>query len=129
MKNSDGFTLIELLVVITIIGILASLAIPKYFNYLAKSQQVEARTNLSAIYVGMLAYTAPKELKGFEGATLKNIGFSTDGRSYYTYTLSIVMTNRFLGGAIGVSGQVVGDVWEIDQDREIKDTDPQSYHR
>ena len=50
MKNStasSGFTLIELLVTIVIIGVLAGLAIPSYFNSVRKSNRTEATVALS----------------------------------------------------------------------------------
>lgn len=128
MKNSKGFTLIELIVVITVVGILAAIAIPNYFNYLAKSQQVEARANLSAIYVGVLSYSAPKESDGFQGATLESIGFTAGGTSRYNYTLAIVTTNTFLARANGISGRVTGDVWEINHERALKDVDENSFN-
>jgi len=42
IKKDQGFTLIELMIVISIIGILASIAIPQYHNYTARAQVSEA---------------------------------------------------------------------------------------
>ncbi len=63
--NKRGFTLLEIIIVIIIIGVLASLALPRFFKTVEFSRASEALSNLSSIrgamqrcYVIDNAYTA-----------------------------------------------------------------------
>ena len=46
MKSSNGFTLVELLIVVVIIGILASIAIPKFANTREKAFLASMKSDL-----------------------------------------------------------------------------------
>ena len=46
-KEQQGFTLVELMIVIAIIGVLASVAVPAYQDYIGRSQATEAVDLLS----------------------------------------------------------------------------------
>jgi len=53
--NKQGFTLIELMVVIVIIGVLASLAIPRFTEASAKAKAAEAPNVIGAYETALLA--------------------------------------------------------------------------
>ncbi len=56
--NKKGFTLIEIMIVISIIAILAAIAIPTYKKYQFQAKTSEAKTNLGAIQHCELSYAA-----------------------------------------------------------------------
>jgi len=56
-----GFSLVELMVVVTIIALLASIAIPRFLDFQAKAKQTEAKTNLSMIYTLQNTYVIEED--------------------------------------------------------------------
>jgi type IV pilus assembly protein PilA len=95
-----GFTLIELMIVIGIVGIIAAIAIPNYYRYMAKSRQSEVRTMLSAIFTHeMMFYGDNSRYSGFT-----DIGFDNStpaGGAPIRYVYRSQQTN-----AAGVGGPI-----------------------
>ena len=58
MLRKKGFTLLELIIVIIVIGILASIALPRYMRVAEKSRTAEAKSILSALRSAQIRYSA-----------------------------------------------------------------------
>ncbi|GJL52512.1 type IV pilin protein [Candidatus Nitrospira salsa] len=135
LRNKRGFSLTELMIVVAIIGILATIAIPKFMTYQAKAKQTEAKNNLVAIHTGEIAYFA--ENNGYID-DFNAIGFAVSGSSQRYYyeigksslgtlppgctasTLDQATANSFVAVAIGnIDGDTTCDVWAIDQDKVL----------
>lgn len=54
--KQQGFTLIELMIVVAIIGLLASIALPAYTDYVKKGKAAEAPATLADLRVKMEQY-------------------------------------------------------------------------
>ena len=81
--SNEGFTLVELMIVVAIIGILATIAVPQYQKFQAKSKQTEIRLALGAIHTVEVA--AAVDTNSYTGC-LGSIGYSRDGTKFY-YTV------------------------------------------
>lgn len=56
LRGRGGFTLMELMVVVTILGLIAGLAIPSFLNYVRRSRTIEASGSLRRIFDASIAY-------------------------------------------------------------------------
>lgn len=89
--RQGGFTLIELLIVVAIIGVLASIAIPQYQNYVARSQA-------TAAYATLRGVITPAEIAVQQGQELTfNVADEdlSDGDDSKTSNLGIVQQQAY----------------------------------
>ena len=75
MGREEGFTLIELLVVMLILGILAAIAIPAFFNQRDKARDADAKAAVRTAETAMETYATDNDgdYTGATVAALENI--------------------------------------------------------
>ena len=101
MKSNRGFTLIELLIVVVIVGILASIAIPKFANtkekaYLAsmKSDLRNLATAQEAFLFDSLTYTTNQALLNYAASAGVTITVNTATGGGWSATASHNVTTK-----------------------------------
>jgi prepilin-type N-terminal cleavage/methylation domain-containing protein len=55
-RNPRGFSVIELMIVVSILGVLASVAVPAFLKYVLRAKTTEATMNIRKLFDGSVAY-------------------------------------------------------------------------
>lgn len=131
-KKLNGYTLTEILVVLVIIGILVLLALPNLLPLITKAKSTEAKVQLEHIYTLQRNYFFEKSKFSND---LTEIGFvqeklstdNKDGRANYRIEIVKSEPAAFLARATAVvdfDGDGVLNIWEIDQEKNLKEVLP-----
>jgi len=131
-KKLNAFTLTELLVVLVIIGILVLLALPNLMPLISKAKSTEAKLQLEHLHT--LEKTWFYEYSKFS-SDLSALGFiqeklvtdGEDGRANYRIEIVEAGATTFLARGTAVvdfDGDGILNVWEIDQDKNLKEVTP-----
>jgi prepilin-type N-terminal cleavage/methylation domain-containing protein len=108
-KTASGFTLIELMMVVTIVGLLASIATPKFALVFTKAHQAKSKGNLGSVRSAISMYQSANEgvlpLHGYaEGDSYyTDLGVSLSSILAPTY-IPVIPTPKFYDGVWGFNG-------------------------
>ncbi len=81
--RKKGFTLLELMIVVIIVGILASLAVPRFIQATRKAKEAEARNILGIIRTSQIRYYLENRQTYSTDITLLDCDLTPS--QYYTY--------------------------------------------
>lgn len=111
-SSQKGFTLVEIMIVIAIIGILASIAIPSYQDYVTKAQLVDATNAMSSMRARLEQHFQDNRTYATSGTFTTPCASQTAGKFNITCAPS---ATTFTITATG-TGNVSGFVYTLTQD-------------
>ncbi len=71
LKNQRGFTLLEMLIVISIVGVLAAVAVPRFTNAVALANTARIQSDLQVLNAAVVMYQTEK---GTDPTKIEDLG-------------------------------------------------------
>jgi type IV pilus assembly protein PilE len=129
-QSSSGFTLIELMIVIVVIGILATLAVPKYMSVTRKAKESEAKLMLNQVHSLQESYFREHDTYA---SILEELGFeqekliSEGGKARFIINLTTNGSQTFSATATSIvdfdkDGNY--SVWNINNEGKLTNINP-----
>ena len=110
-QSESGFTLVELLVVMLILGLLAAIAIPAFFNQRDKAADAEAKSTAKTTQTAMETYATDNNGK-YTGATVALLQ-EIEPTIPDAPVVALVPAPTDTGYSIDVSSTVAGQAFSI----------------
>ena len=117
--RSLGFTLIELMITVSIVAILAAIAMPNYRNYVIRGQFVDATNGLSALRANMERYYQDNRSYATVGLILSPCDPANTPYPIISGTFSLTCANltatTYTAMAVGSASPLTGFLFTVDQ--------------
>jgi type IV pilus assembly protein PilE len=114
MRGKDGVTLLEVMIVVVVVGILATIAIPAYNDYVTRSRRSDAFTALETVRAAQEMYRAEK---GFYAGALGSLAGCSATMAGGNYDISVARTSNteYTATATPQSSQLGDFHFQIDE--------------
>jgi len=131
-RSLKALTLVEMLIVLVIVGILILLALPNLLPLITKAKSIEAKAQLNHVQILEQSYfyehsKYSKDLPEIGFIQDKLVTDGKDARANYRIEIINATNTGFTARATSVvdfNGNGTFNVWEIDQDKTLKEVTP-----